>query len=102
MQASLIEVFNELCEIIEETIKIYKEDGKPFERRLRTMARIEELANEIQQLSREELAAFRDWLRKYDSDEWDKEIEEDISAGKLESLANKAIADHKAGRTKEF
>jgi len=66
------------------------------------MARIEELANEVQQLSWEELAAFRDWFRKYDSDEWDKEIEEDISAGKLECLANKAIADHKAGRTKEF
>jgi len=66
------------------------------------MARIEELANEVQQLSREELAAFRDWFRKYDSDEWDKEIAEDIWAGRLEELADKAIADHKAGRTKEF
>lgn len=66
------------------------------------MARIEELTNEIQQLNREELAAFRDWFRKYDSDEWDKEIEEDISSGRLESLANKAIADHKDGRTKEL
>ena len=65
------------------------------------MARIEELTNEILQLNREELAAFRDWFRKYDSDEWDKEIEEDISSGRLESLANKAIADHKDGRTKE-
>jgi hypothetical protein len=72
------------------------------ERRLRTMARIEELTNEVQQLSREELAAFRDWFRRYDSDEWDKEIEEDILAGRLEGLADKAIADHKAGRTKEF
>jgi len=66
------------------------------------MARIEELANEVQQLSREELVAFRDWFRKYDSDEWDKEIEEDIWAGRLEGLSNKAIADHKAGSTKEF
>lgn len=66
------------------------------------MARIEGLTNEVQQLSREELAAFRDWFRKYDSDEWDKEIEEDISVGRLESLANKAIADHKAGRTKKL
>jgi len=66
------------------------------------MARIEELTSEVQQLSREELSAFREWFRKYDSDEWDKEIEEDISAGRLESLANKAIADHKSGRTKEF
>jgi hypothetical protein len=38
------------------------------------MARIEELTNEVRQLSREELAAFRDWFRKYDSDEWDREI----------------------------
>ena len=66
------------------------------------MARIEELTSEVQQLSREELSAFREWFRKYDSDEWDKEIEEDISAGRLESLANKAIADHKSARTKEF
>jgi hypothetical protein len=66
------------------------------------MARIEELANEVRQLSREELAAFRNWFRKYDSDEWDKEIEEDIWAGRLEELANKAITDHEAGRTKEF
>ena len=64
--------------------------------------RIEELANKVQQLSRDELAAFREWFRKYDSDEWDKEIEEDVLAGRLDSLANKAIADHKAGRTKEL
>ena len=57
------------------------------------MARIEELANKVQQLSRDELAAFRDWFRKYDFDEWDKEIEEDILAGRLESLANDAIAE---------
>lgn len=66
------------------------------------MARIEELTHEVQQLSREELAAFRDWFRRYDSDEWDKEIEEDILAGRLEGLADKAIADHKAGRSKKF
>ena len=38
------------------------------------MAKVEELANEVQQLSRDELAVFREWFRKYDSDEWDKEI----------------------------
>jgi hypothetical protein len=66
------------------------------------MARVEELADKVQQLSRDELAAFREWFRKYDSDEWDKEIEEDILGGRLESLADEAIADHKAGRTKEL
>ena len=66
------------------------------------MARVKELANEVQQLNRDELAAFRDWFRKYDSDEWDREIEEDILADRLDRLASKAIADHKAGRTKEL
>jgi len=66
------------------------------------MARVEELANEVQRLSREELAAFRDWFRKYDADEWDREIEEDVLAGRFEKLANEAIAEHKAGRTKEL
>ena len=66
------------------------------------MAKVEELANKVQQLSRDELAAFRDWFRKYDSDEWDKEIERDVSAGRLDKLAQEAIAAHKAGRTKEI
>lgn len=66
------------------------------------MARVEELANEVQQLNRDELAAFRDWFRKYDSDEWDKEIEQDVLSGRLDKLANEAIAEHKAGRTKEI
>ncbi len=66
------------------------------------MARIEDLANEVQRLNREELAAFRDWFRKYDSDEWDKEIEEDVLAGRLDKLANQANAEHRAGRPKEL
>ena len=66
------------------------------------MAKVNELANEVQQLNRDELAEFRDWFRKYDSDEWDREIEQDVLAGKLDKLGNEAIAEHKAGRTKEI
>ena len=66
------------------------------------MAKVNELTNEVQQLNRDELAEFRDWFRKYDSDEWDKEIEQDVLAGKLDKLGNEAIAEHKAGRTKEI
>jgi KaiC/GvpD/RAD55 family RecA-like ATPase len=66
------------------------------------MPRVEELATRVQRFNREELATFRDWFRKYHSDEWDKKIEEDVSAGRLDKLANAAIAEHKAGRTKEL
>jgi len=66
------------------------------------MTTIEKLEQEVQKLTREELAAFRDWFRQYDSDEWDRQIERDVRAGKLGSLAQEAIAEHKAGRTKKL
>jgi hypothetical protein len=66
------------------------------------MTRVAKLEKEVQQLSRDELSAFRDWFREYDSDAWDREIERDILAGRLERLAEEAIAAHKAGRTKEI
>ena len=66
------------------------------------MTKVEKLENEVQQLNPDEFAAFRDWFRRYDSDEWDKEIERDVSAGRLDKLAEEAIAAHKAGRTREI
>ena len=66
------------------------------------MAKVQKLENEVRQLNPDELSAFRDWFRKYDSDEWDKEIERDILAGRLDRLAKEAIAAHKAGRTREI
>ena len=51
------------------------------------MTKIEKLQREVLRLSRAELAAFRDWFREYDSDEWDRQIEEDVRAGKLDTSA---------------
>ena len=64
------------------------------------MTKIEQLEREIMALSRSELVALRDWFQSYLSDEWDKQIEADAKAGKLDHLAQQALADHKAGRTK--
>jgi len=66
------------------------------------MTKIEKLEQEVQKLSRTELAAFREWFRTYDSNEWDRQIEEDIRAGKLDKLAEEALAAHKAEKTKEL
>ena len=66
------------------------------------MRKVEKLKNEVQKLNQDELATFRDWFRRYDSDEWDKEIERDVSAGRLDKLAEEAIAAHKGGRTREI
>jgi len=66
------------------------------------MRKIEKLEQEVQKLSRTELAAFREWFRTYDSNEWDRQIEEDIRAGRLDKLAEEALAAHKAEKTKEL
>jgi len=66
------------------------------------MTRVQRLEQEIQELTRRELAAFRKWFQEYDAADWDRQIEEDALAGKLDKLAEKALADHKAGRTKEI
>ncbi len=66
------------------------------------MTKVEKLENDVQQLNPDELTAFRDWFRRYESDEWDKEIKRDVSAGRLDKLAEEAIAAHKAGRTREI
>ena len=66
------------------------------------MTRVQKLAREIEELSASELAAFRKWFQEYDSAVWDEQIERDAIEGKLDKLAEKALADHKAGRTREM
>ena len=51
-------------------------------------------------LSKDQLVKFRAWYEKFDEKVWDRQIEEDIVAGKLDALAEAAIADHKSGLTK--
>jgi hypothetical protein len=63
------------------------------------MGKIERIENEIRALSAEELAAFRKWFREFDAETWDSEIEADALAGKLDALADKALSDHRAGKT---
>jgi len=66
------------------------------------MTKTEKLEQEIKKLNPNELSAFREWFKNFDSESWDKQIEDDIKKGKLEQLANKAIEEHMSGRTKEI
>ena len=63
------------------------------------MTRIEELEEGIMALSRPELTALRDWFQNYLGDQWDRQIEEDAAAGRLDSLAEEALSEHRAGKT---
>jgi hypothetical protein len=58
-----------------------------------------EIKNAVDQLSPKEFAELVAFLRERDNAAWDKEFEEDVTAGRLDKLADEAIADLKQGRT---
>jgi hypothetical protein len=61
------------------------------------MGKIEKIEQEVQALSPEELAQFRAWFLEYDWAAWDRRIERDSEAGRLDELAAKAL--HADGKT---
>jgi hypothetical protein len=58
-----------------------------------------EIERAIQGLSPEQLAQFRAWFAEFDWVAWDRELEDDIAAGRLDTLADEALANFRAGRT---
>ena len=66
------------------------------------MNRVQAIEQEIQALSPRELADLREWFAHYDAAAWDRQIERDLAAGRLESLASRAQADHAAGTSREL
>ena len=66
------------------------------------MQAMQELQSAVTQLSAEELARFRAWFDEFDAEVWDGQFEEDAKSGKLDRLANRAIADFRAGKCKQL
>ena len=54
------------------------------------MATIEELEKAVDALAAEEYRQFRAWFLERDWERWDKQIEEDSAAGKLDFLLQEA------------
>jgi len=66
------------------------------------MSKVENIEQEVQRLKPSELAAFRRWFAEFDAQAWDRQIEEDVQNGKLDKLAEEALAAHRAGKSKEL
>jgi hypothetical protein len=66
------------------------------------MTKVEKLEHEVRELTGEELAAFRKWFATFDAAAWDKQLEQDVKAGKLDAVADAALADHRAGRSRKL
>lgn len=66
------------------------------------MIQIELLEQHIAELDDTSFSTLRDWFIEYDQTRWDKKIEADSSAGKLDFLINAALAEHQVGTTRDL
>jgi hypothetical protein len=64
------------------------------------MAQVDDLARAVRKLPPEDLEAFRRWFLAFDAELWDHQFEEDVKLGKLDGLAEEALDDLRAGRTR--
>ena len=59
---------------------------------------VQELENAIRQLSQDEFAKLALWIDEYRAEQWDRRIEADIRAGRLDAAGRRADEDFEVGR----
>jgi hypothetical protein len=63
---------------------------------------VDEIKQAIERLPKTEFWRLSEWVIRKHDDEWGRQIEQDIRAGKLDKLAEEAVDEYKAGKTRPF
>jgi hypothetical protein len=66
------------------------------------MTQVEVLEQQITELDDNAFAQLREWFIEFDQARWDRKLEADSNAGKLDFLIDAALAEHAAGTTKDL
>lgn len=64
------------------------------------MNTVQSITDAIAKLPADQVAQIRAWLNEQAETEWDAQIEQDERAGRLDTLADRALTQHRAGLTK--
>jgi len=64
------------------------------------MSTVQEIENAIQKLEPKEIHRVADWLQEFREELWDRQIDADAKAGRLDKLMEEAKQDYQAGRCK--
>jgi hypothetical protein len=59
---------------------------------------VEEIQSAVSQLPAEELDRFSRWFEEFLAEQWDRQIEADILAGRLDAAGRRADEEFEAGR----
>lgn len=66
------------------------------------MSPLLKVERQIEELSPEELAQFRAWFAEFEAALWDRQIEEDVQAGRLDHLAERVRAARARGEVRDL
>jgi hypothetical protein len=66
------------------------------------MNQIETIEQQIAELDRDSYTRLREWFIEFDRSVWDKKIESDSNAGRLDFLINAALAEYQEGKAKDL
>ncbi|WP_097140874.1 hypothetical protein [Rhizobium subbaraonis] len=67
------------------------------------MSKLEKIEESVASLDSEDFAAFSRWFELLQAKRWDEAFDRDARAsGKLSELADEALAEHRAGRTRQL
>ena len=66
------------------------------------MSKLDEIEKAVAELPPDELTKFREWFDQFAGDLFDRKIERDAGKGRLDQLAERALADLRSGRAREL
>ncbi len=66
------------------------------------MGDVKSIEKAVESLPPSELAEFRHWFAEFDAAAWDRQIEQDAGAGKLDALASEALSDYRSGSSRDL
>ena len=66
------------------------------------MTTVEEIERAIERLPGQDLAKLRDWLDAFEAERFDRRIEDAAAFGKLDALAQAALAEARKGPLREL
>ena len=64
--------------------------------------RLQNLETAVTQLSASELREFAAWFAEFDQEAWERQIEGDAKAGRLDFLREEALREKRAGRLRDL
>lgn len=66
------------------------------------MTKLEQIEKSVSELSPDELQAFATWFDDLQATRWDAQLARDAKSGALDALAENAISEFKAGRSRSL